>query len=78
MIHGIDVNSQGRCAHWHSERDVVATPSTPVARPTKTCTSCLFAKGEHPFSPALIDVHPAKNRKRREVMSDPGVMVEDN
>lgn len=24
VIHGIAVDAQGRCAHWHSERDVVA------------------------------------------------------
>ena len=30
-IHGIDVDPQGRCAHWHSERDVIAN----------TCGACL-------------------------------------
>lgn len=29
-IHGIDVDPQGRCAHWHSECDVIAN----------TCGSC--------------------------------------
>ena len=52
MIHGIDVDSQGRCAHWHSERDVVANMCGACGHMMThaeygiSCPSC-----GHPFNP---------------------------
>lgn len=59
MIHGIDVDSQGRCAHWHSERDVVANTCGACGK-LWACSLCHDECENHSFAPV--------DRRERSVM----------
>ena len=50
VIHGIDVDTQGRCAHWHSERDVVANTCGACAK-LWACSLCHDECADHEFAP---------------------------
>lgn len=47
-IHGIDVDPQGRCAHWHSERDVVAN-TCGACHKLWACSLCHNELADHRF-----------------------------
>lgn len=47
-IHGTGVDEQGRCAHYHSERDVIANWCV-TCRKWWACFSCHREHAEHPF-----------------------------
>lgn len=48
-IHGIDVDAEGRCAHWHSEVDVVANTCGRCGK-LWACSLCHDAMADHGFS----------------------------
>lgn len=50
VIHGIDVDRQGRCAHWHSERDVVAN-TCGACKKLWACSLCHDECADHEFAP---------------------------
>lgn len=47
-IHGIDVDPQGRCAHWHSEHDVVAN-TCGACHKLWACSLCHDELADHRF-----------------------------
>lgn len=47
-IHGIDVDPQGRCAHWHSECDVVAN-TCGACHKLWACSLCHDELADHRF-----------------------------
>ena len=49
MIHGVDVDPQGRCAHWHSEVDVVAN-TCGACNKLWACSRCHDELADHRFA----------------------------
>lgn len=47
-IHGVDVDSEGRCKHWHSERDVVANTCGTCGK-LWACSLCHEELTDHAF-----------------------------
>lgn len=57
VIRGVEVDEQGRCAHWHTERDVVANLCEACGQ-FWACHECHDALADHPFGrvdPAASD-----------------------
>ena len=53
-IRGIDVDAQGRCAHWHSDVDVVAN-TCGACHELWACALCHDELADHRFAP--VDRH---------------------
>ena len=51
VIRGVDVDERGRCAHWRTERDVVAHRCETCER-FWACHECHRALADHPFGRA--------------------------
>ena len=51
VIRGVDVDERGRCAHWRTERDVVAHRCETCGR-FWACHECHRALADHPFGRA--------------------------
>ncbi|WIM67819.1 CHY zinc finger protein [Corynebacterium breve] len=58
MILGVDVDRQGRCAHWHSDVDVVANKCL-LCDDYFACSLCHAALRDHPFGRMPRDAHEA-------------------
>ena len=48
-VHGVDVDAETRCAHWHSPLDIIAIRFKCCGR-WYPCFECHFALADHPAS----------------------------
>lgn len=49
-VHGVDLDPQTRCAHWHSPLDVIAIKA-PCCDRYYACKDCHAALADHPLRP---------------------------
>lgn len=50
MIHGVELDAETRCAHWHSPLDVIAIRASCCGE-YYACAQCHDALADHPLTP---------------------------